>query len=500
MGILFNKFTTLVEAKMAKLDQYLITTLVIHDPADEEFKKLVRNEYEDLCMRTGNKHLFVSFISPESERWNRPSYEPESGIKSLAFEKGMDNEVVLSLLCTSLGLKEVAPPFLLVTNSLASNRFYIIPTSTKQFREQMMSITMIGEMCSDTRLNIDSPEFEKSMSRLSPAAEYKKIYRSIRDVLLEMTAPQYAKSNDRMIRDSAMKLIRRSDYYKKNASPIQYERSPRYNDDPYIVFHRLPSSIDSNNLSMGMIVTSDRERVDYAFVDEEESDEEKLSKRVNQSAYQCLIEGDLELKDERFWNIKYQYWNLLETETRRNVLLYDMLCKMSKELSVFVIAKAIETELYLSVLQMMRHCIGISMPEYYKRPELSGNQWVFKRNTFTADLNEYDVNRRLKPMALGKMKSVYDQMKHSVINKEGLVSEHLFVTIGDSDNFERRDLNELAIYRNQVLHYQPGFDLTDKIYQKIINDYNSIMDKYMEEMIALKVKLRGDDANQVKVG
>lgn len=492
MGILFNKFTTLVEAKMAKLDQYLITTLVIHDPADEEFKKLVRNEYEDLCMRTGNKHLFVSFISPESERWNRPSYEPESGIKSLAFEKGMDNEVVLSLLCTSLGLKEVAPPFLLVTNSLASNRFYIIPTSTKQFREQMMSITMIGEMCSDTRLNIDSPEFEKAMRRLSPAAEYKKIYRSIRDVLLEMTAPQYAKSNDRMIQRMAMKYIQGSDFFSRIERPVSYSNSP------FVISQKTIRNIDS--CTMGMLVTNDRERVDYAFVDEEESDEEKLSKRVNQSAYQCLIEGDLELKDERFGNIKYQYWNLLETETRRNVLLYDMLCKMSKELSVFVIAKAIETELYLSVLQMMRHCIGISMPEYYKRPELSGNQWVFKRNTFTADLNEYDVNRRLKPMALGKMKSVYDQMKHSVQNKEGLVSEHLFVTIGDSDNFERRDLNELAIYRNQVLHYQPGFDLTDKIYQKILCDFNSIMDKYMEEMIALKVKLRGDDVNQVKVG
>lgn len=42
MGVLFDRFSTLLNDKYAGLDQFMTTTIVVHDPVDEHFKKVFK--------------------------------------------------------------------------------------------------------------------------------------------------------------------------------------------------------------------------------------------------------------------------------------------------------------------------------------------------------------------------------------------------------------------------------------------------------------------------
>lgn len=507
MGILFNKFGSLLEHEWAGLDKFNLTTLVIHDPADMRFKRLVYREYNELCRRTGDKHLFVSFMSPEFEDWHKASYNPESSVKSMAFEKGMDDERIIYLLCSMLGLENVRPPFLLLTPSIDQKQFYLLPTSSKQLSEHLMMITSFCDMCEEN-LSVDDPRLQKLVNRMSSCVEYVKSDSSLCELLLSLLAPLNLHDRQSLSYSRAEKIFRTKshlDYEQIKYGQSELHCSPNQSKrDP----HRCPFSSDYTDHLLNDIIR-DLHLVSYAVdpIDEcdllqefdlekeESAKHELMSKVANQKMYLGL---NAQSSSPIVCYDHIPQWMDLEIKTRSYLRWLPLNPQDQGELYLLGMSLALECEMYHSVLQMMRFCVGIEMPTYYLKAELSDRKWLFQRDSFVTNLNEYDKDKNgnitLKPMSLGKMKSCYSQMKASYRNDEMLIIQERFHDFMD-DNFDQKFLNGLSWIRNNAMHYTPGFDLTSSRMHQAFDNFNSIVNNHLDEMIQLKKQLRGDASN-----
>ncbi|MCQ2284597.1 MAG: hypothetical protein MJZ57_06830 [Bacteroidales bacterium] len=498
MGILFDKFGSLLYHEEAGFDRFNLTTLIIHDPVDVEFKRVVQHEYDELCRSTGDKHLFVSFMPPESEDWHKASCDPESSVKSMAFEKGLDDERIIYLLCSMLRIPKTRPPFLVVTSSLDSKRFFMVPTSSKQIVNQLMKIT---EYCNglDEKPSMKDPNLDALMFDLSSWTERRMTHQRIRELLLALMAPFHLEDSNEYRRNNAQLYysweLEREDHYLNLRFDEDYKWEE--NEDKVYLGSRFLRE------SPYHFITHCMTRPDYElFLDlppkdtdlsgTEEITDDKLLKYRTLEIYKELCANQLQKPKGRNL-ILIPQWKDLEFFSRACLFYIENANQWDPKRYIIYLAQVMECEMLHSVFQMMRHCVGIEMPKNYMRPELSGKDWIFQRGGFKVNLNEYDRKMEVTSAGIGKMKSCYRFMKESFRKKEGLISSDRFVEF--DDDFDCNCLHMLIWLRDSVAHCRPGFELTQHHVNLARQCFDAIVENYLDEMIQLKKQLRGDTFN-----
>ena len=129
-----------------KFSQYKLICIVLHDPDDHSFKSRMKEKFIDLHERTGRDMLFITFVDPPDGfhiQYRTLDFNNKERT-NLFVECDTDDKVVIGNF-----LRSVAPdcdlPTIIVTESLSSSHFVIIPTSSDSFADQLISI---GNLCS----------------------------------------------------------------------------------------------------------------------------------------------------------------------------------------------------------------------------------------------------------------------------------------------------------------------------------------------------------------
>ena len=129
---------------------------------------------------------------------------------------------------------------------------------------------------------------------------------------------------------------------------------------------------------------------------------------VNDNVRRCTNYSMLAKKSKRFWNTYERLTRVIE-EWDRDELDYSAF--------ILYLGKIVETELNLSVCQMLRQAMGIEMPEYYNKYHPSiGDIFIPTQNNFnTQQIKNIHLNnfyrrcgqRKLKGVALGDLLHAY---------------------------------------------------------------------------------------------
>jgi len=82
-----------------------------------------------------------------------------------------------------------------------------------------------------------------------------------------------------------------------------------------------------------------------------------------------------------------------------------------------LLGKMFENELTYSIVQQMRQCIKIPMPQYYCK-YCQGKNSVVERNNLKADLNQCKYGK-YKPVSIGDAKVAYDILKNKPNEQNG---------------------------------------------------------------------------------
>jgi hypothetical protein len=147
-------------------------------------------------------------------------------------------------------------------------------------------------------------------------------------------------------------------------------------------------------------------------------------------------------------------------------------------LSMFL-GKMFENELTYSIVQQMRQCIDIPMPQYFCK-YCQDKDGVVERNNRKADLNQCWCGN-WRPLGIGDAKVAYDIIKSSPRARD--------LTVLDSEN--EKLWEKLKNGRNEAAHHshvsREDFIGTHRLFNRFLDDNG-----FFSQLVRIKRQLRGD--------
>ena len=139
--------------------------IIVHDPADDGFRRQVKYAFEHLHEVTGEGFAFISFVNPP-RRWADTHKDWMEEREMLSAGDGCEDPEFVRALQRRLDLPD--GPSLVLTDDLLSDRYVILPSSAGELVPQMEAVSdyVNGH---PGRIPAHSSEYLSFLSRLGPA-------------------------------------------------------------------------------------------------------------------------------------------------------------------------------------------------------------------------------------------------------------------------------------------------------------------------------------------
>lgn len=325
MGAILNRFDKLMELKESPeyANKYKLTAVIVHDPNDHVLCDHIREHFLDFAKITGRNFLFITFIQPPKKFIEGLSNNKFSYARYLISdrEQGADVEKVIAPQLRKLYDIESDGSYLILAEKLLDSRYYKIPITTASLPYQLMDIK---DYC-DAPSNLDE--------------------------LIKGLQGEVCNSKEQLV-DSLLKLV-------SLISP-----PPRSNEYSLYFWKQKETALETIKEEKQKLLSS------LKCLDEDQTESiinlysliEYSYKKVfaNDSAHTPKLPGysKLDGKSKKFLDTCERLMNNISEDSRDEL-----------DYSAFTLyfGKIVESELNLSVGQMLRHSMGIEMPKYYNR-------------------------------------------------------------------------------------------------------------------------------------
>lgn len=408
MGMVFNRFSTL---KMLRDDKYYqqkfpfkLVGVIVHQEADRRLQHSIQMNFIHWARMTGNDFLFITFINGHipsrllGQDQNRYVLNP----KQLMIDDDTNYETqeqTLGMLREYFGLRNDAS-YLMLAENLQTRHFSKVRITYESIEEQLFEITRYCES------GDDSPSsYDRLIRQLN--GESNEGYQPLSDSLLDVIALTARTDREyRLNRYDQQEWIQ--EWYQR-----EYQRaleSPE--DESQAKLYAL-----STRLAMGL-ENFDRKHIDHRDLARFEECLDRLYEVLDRRDIQYLQEpedtplvpdaadADLDLAEklnpsyayarrrnprDPLENLDQQSRDAYRTlQTLERVIPRDAEPWFNYSSLTVCINQIIETEIHLSVGQMMRYAMGIPMPKYFNLYSGENGRVVVPTNHRTAYLNQFN--------------------------------------------------------------------------------------------------------------
>lgn len=433
MGMVLNRFSTL---KMLRDDKYYKQThpfklvgVIVHQEEDRPLQRAIQREFHHWANMTGEKFLFITFVNsdvpPQLLGLNRNKYVLDPKQLIIDDDTPPDSqEQTLGMLREYFGLRNDAS-YLMLAENLQTRHFSKVRITHESIEEQLFEITRYCES------GDDSPSsYDRLIARLSGDTDMG--YQPLSDTLLDVLA-----------------LTARTDHEYRTNRYDQQEWIQLWYQRQYI--RALESSEEerqaklyalSTRLAMGL-ENFDRKHIDHSDLARIKECLDPLYKVLDRRDIQYLqepediplvpdaVDADLDLAENPYPNYAYarrrKPRDPLENLDQQSRDAYRTLKTLERVIPhgaekwfnysslTVCINQIIETEIHLSVGQMMRYAMGIPMPKYFNLYSSEHGRVVVPTHDRTAFLNQFNpeengVRQHQKSVPLGTLYFAYIAM------------------------------------------------------------------------------------------
>ena len=449
MGCILNRFDKLMElTKNESVNKlFKLTAIIAHDPTDNDLKKHIRSHFLDFARLTGKNFLFITFIQPPkvyADAIRRREYEYAKLLISDSYQHNDPDTVINPLVRDYYGLPEDGS-YLVLAKKLSDNEVFIVPITTGSLPYQLMELTSYTEC---------PYNFDELIEKLN--GESINIKEMLGESLLKLVSlispssppykyPLHAYSQ----REMAKKTIKEE----KQKLIAVLKRSSDDDDltDKVLKIYRIIEHVYMNVFNEGR---------HYSYI-EQECENYKL----------------LDDKSQQFWNT-YSRLSYFIKSVSRDELDYSAF--------ILYLGKIVETELNLSVCQMLRQSMGIDMPDFYNKYCHKADKTFIPTAKKEVPLNKYRFEygkKHLEGVALGDLLYAYKTAIDTDINWQVSNPEYLepipteFITLWAS----------IAQKRNDAAHSR---SVNVDAYENTKELFNEFLKEFIYELYQIKETLR----------
>lgn len=506
MGQPLSRFNTLYDICLQNVespqDNYYfkntkLVGIILNDPDDPMFKNLIERNFNYLDQATTENFLFMTFIDHLSEAWQERHGlygPPHSWQDNFCFENGYENRDLIFKLKKQLHIKEKLP-VLLLTNNLLGNEFDVLKTSEYEIESQLVQI---GRFCCNydgEKVDTNSDAYQRLIMNWGIPRRVtisQRLADTLRDILAPYAMKIYEKE-DPYVADMAKKhafsvLNQLSELMDKLEQDHSHEESDNSTENEWV--RRI---ISFNDYFASIIKNCDKPKLDYSWLINNHNTSPKgltqyMQVPSGKSKYH-IDEHKIRYAAEESRNCINSYNLLCDCLLNEYAQSHDMLNNVPQNrltdyrgLTIFL-SSFFEIEIDRSIVQLMRKCIGIPMPDnYYQLCKAPGNYNLdigANGRTRTLYLNKRKGNDEIEWPALGDSIYGWRKMMNNIDKYPDIVS------CGDRVWFDRNWFNILTI-RNNISHFRPSSE-EDLI--ACHRTLNNILDYHFQDMVRLKQSL-----------
>ena len=375
MGYILNRFDRLMELRNDQSinEQFKLTAIIVHDPNDYKLIDYIRSHFVYFARSTGEKLLFITFVQPPEEfadALRRGEYNYAKLLVSDSKQLSGTDTIINPLIRNYYSLPADGS-YMVIANKLSDNKVYRVSITKQSLPNQLMYLT---EHC-------DCPtSFDELITQLE--GESVNIKEMLGDSLLKivsLTSPSSSPENYGL------------------HSYSQYEMAKQtINEEKQKLLDALRLSSDDEDLTEDVLKIY--KIIEYAHMNV-----------FNQGRYApgrvrwCCNYDLLDGKSKTFLKTFSRLSQFLINESQPDELDYSAF--------ILYLAKIVETELNLSICQMLRESMGVAMPRYYNKYCSERERVYIPTNKKDVPLNMYfklkNGRKKLKGVALGDLLYAY---------------------------------------------------------------------------------------------
>lgn len=376
MGYILNRFDRLMELRTdhAINEQFKLTAIIVHDPKDRELKDFIKSHFLYFAKSTGKYFLFITFVQPPKEYADairRREYEYAKLLVSDS-KQSSGTDIIIDPLIRNYYSLPADGSYMVIANKLLDNIVYRVSITKQSLPNQLMYLT---EYC-------DCPtNFDELITQLEGEAI------NIKE----------------MLGDSLLKIV---SLISPSSSPEKYGlhsysqcemAKQTINDEKQKLLDALKQSSDNEDLTEEVL--NIYKIIEYAYMNV-----------FNQGRYPprrvrvCYNYDLLDGKSKTFWNTFSRLFDFINHESQPDELDYSAF--------ILYLGKIVETELNLSICQMLRQSMGITMPRYFNKYCPETDRVCIPTAKQDVPLNKYiflpaDNSIVLEGVALGNLLHAY---------------------------------------------------------------------------------------------
>lgn len=446
MGYILNRFDRLMELKRDQSinEQFKLTAIIVHDPNDHKLIDYIKSHFVYFARSTGEKLLFITFVQPSGEDAEALNRGENEYARLLVSDNNNDAKI------NSLVRKYYSLPddgsYMVIAKNLSDNEVFRVTTTRQSLHNQLMFLT---EYC-------DCPtHFDELIARLE--CESINIKEMLVDSLLNifsLTSPTSSSEFPDDQREIAKQTI--NEEKQKLLTAMKLSSNDEDLTEKVLTVYNIIESAYDNVLNEG-----------------------RHNLKVQKHIYYNLLDG----RSKLFWNTYSRLSQFLIYESQPDELDYSAF--------ILYLAKIIETELNLSICQMLRESMGITMPRYYNKYCNETDRVFIPTNKKYVPLNRYFQSKggikKLKSVALGDLLYAYktamgietpSDFNWHVLNPGCLVKMPIdFLSLWD--NFTN--------VRNNAAHSR---FVNERMYKKTESFYRVFQESYLLSLYQIKESLR----------
>ena len=449
MGYILNRFDRLMELKRDQSinEQFKLTAVIVHDPKDYNLTNFLKKHFLSFAESTGEKFLIITFVRPSREDADALIREENKYAKLLIDDINhisRRDTKINSLIRKYYSLPDDGS-YMVISKNLSDNVFRV--TTTRQsINNQLMYLT---EYCRRPT------NFNELIAQLE--GESINIEEMLVDSLLNifsLTSPTSSSEFPDDQREIAKQTI---------------------NEEKQKLLTAMKHLSDDDDLTDKVLKVYDI--IEYAY--DNVFYQGQHSPKVQTHIYYDLLDG----QSKAFWNTYSRLSQYLICESQPDELDYSAF--------ILYLAKIVETELNLSICQMLRESMGIAMPRYYNKYCQDADSVCIPTAHRDVLLNRYHYQpesrrRVLKGVALGDLLHAYktairiedpDGFNWHVLNPGCLVKMPVdFLSLWD--NFTN--------VRNNAAHSRSTNEI---MYERTKYYFGEFQDKYLLSLFRIKKTL-----------
>lgn len=448
MGFILNQFDKLMALKNdeAISKQFKLTAIIVHDPKDKRLKERIKSHFLTFAKLTGKNFLFITFIQPPKDVADailRGDYEYAKMIVNDSKLYNTDT-AINPLVRKYFGLPEDGS-YLVLARKLSDSNVFIVQTTAESIFYQLDDLT---SYC-------DSPQnFDALLKKLK--GESINIREQLGESLIKIVSlfSSLSPSNPSIQRETAKRVI---------------------NEEKQKLLIALKQSLDDEDLTDKVFEIY--QAIECAYMNVLNG-----GMYYNNSSLECKNYDLLAKKSQLFWNSYSRLSKYLDSSSRDEL-----------DYSAFILylGKILETELNLSVCQMLRHSMGIDMPIFYNKYCSNASITYIPTPKKNIPLNKYiesiDGYRKLEGVPLGDLLHAYK----TAINLETPSDRNWHISNPRKlENLPDKFLEiwkEIARKRNDAAHSR---EVNEDSYEITKEFFNKFIESYIRELYQIKVKLQ----------